>query len=176
MNKTKKSTTADVEVADRINALNNPFWIGYPRAKEILQKMEDIFQQPKMHRMPNLALIGETNNGKTILLNRFYRQHAPSEEAYIEKPTLPILMLQAPPEPNEGRLYAEILNKLFSDARSRESPEARLQKIRMLLVNLETRMIILDEFQHALAGAGRRRRRGGGGGGGRGGGRGGPGV
>src|SRR3569833_820371 len=134
MNSAVKSTTADVEVADRINALNNPFWIGYPRAKEILQKMEDIFQHPKMHRMPNLALIGETNNGKTILLNRFYRQHAPSEEAYIEKPTLPILMLQAPPEPNEGRLYAEILNKLkqnqMKDEKKQKNKKNKKQKQR----------------------------------------------
>src|SRR3569833_3329010 len=142
MNSAVKSTTADVEVADRINALNNPFWIGYPRAKEILQKMEDIFQHPKMHRMPNLALIGETNNGKTILLNRFYRQHAPSEEAYIEKPTLQILMLQAPPEPNEGRLYAEILNKLFSDAKTQKTPKAKKQHKRKQQEKQETRMII----------------------------------
>jgi len=121
--------------------------------------MEEIFNHPKMHRMPNLAIIGETNNGKTMLLKTFYRRHAPTEEAYLEHPTLPVLMLQAPPEPNEGRLYADILTSLFSYAGARETADSKLQRIRMLLTNLETRMIILDEFQNTLAGSGSRLRR-----------------
>lgn len=143
----------------RLQAIKRPFWIGYPRVQAVLQQMEEIFNHPKMHRMPNLAIIGETNNGKTMLLKTFYRRHAPTEEAYLEHPTLPILMLQAPPEPNEGRLYADILTSLFSYAGARETADSKLQRIRMLLTNLETRMIILDEFQNTLAGSGTRLRR-----------------
>lgn len=144
---------------ERLQTLKRPVWIGYPRVQMILQKMDEIFEHPKMHRMPNMAIIGETNNGKTMLLQTFCRRHTPSEEAYLEHPTLPVLMLQAPPEPNEGRLYADILTRLFSRVGSRETPDAKLQRIRMLLTNLETKMIILDEFQNALAGTGARLRR-----------------
>ncbi len=143
----------------RLQAIKRPFWIGYPRVQGILQQMEEIFSYPKMHRMPNLAIIGETNNGKTMLLKTFYRRHTPAEDAYLLHPTLPILMLQTPPEPSEGRLYADILTSLFSRAGARETADAKLQRIRMLLTNLETRMIILDEFQNALAGTGSRLRR-----------------
>jgi len=143
----------------RLQAIKRPFWIGYPRAVDILDQMEDMFNHPKMHRMPNLAVIGETNNGKTMLLKTFYRRHVPTEEAYLEHPTVPILMLQAPPEPNEGRLYADILTSLFSYAGARETADSKLQRIKMLLTNLETRMIILDEFQNTLAGTGIRLRR-----------------
>lgn len=158
--------TQSIEASDsattidcRLQAIKRPFWIGYPRVQSIIQQMEEIFNHPKMHRMPNLAVIGETNNGKTMLLKTFYRRHAPTEEAYLEHPTLPILMLQAPPEPNEGRLYADILTMLFSTAGARETADAKLQRIRILLTNLETKMIILDEFQNALAGTGARLRR-----------------
>lgn len=148
------------EVGDeRLLALKRPVWIGYPRVQTILQKMEEVFAHPKMHRMPNMAIIGETNNGKTMLLQTFCRRHSPTEEAFLEHPTLPVLMLQSPPEPNEGRLYADILTRLFSRVGSREAPDAKLQRIRMLLTNLETKMIILDEFQNTLAGTGARLRR-----------------
>lgn len=150
---------APATVADRLQALKRPLWIGYPRVLAISQQLEDIFNHPKMHRMPNLAVIGDTNNGKTMLLETFCRRHAPDEERYHEHPTLPILMLQTPPEPHEGRLYADILKTLFSSAGARETADAKLQRIRLLLTNLETRMIILDEFQNALAGTGARLRR-----------------
>lgn len=153
------TSAPDLSLDERIIQLKRPLWIGYPNAQEILQRLEGCLAHPKMHRMPNLAIIGETNNGKTMLLRAFYRRHQPSEEAQVIKPTLPILMLQSPPEPDEGRLYADILNKLFSKAGTREPAESMLQRIRLLLSNLETKMIILDEFQHALAGTGLRLRR-----------------
>jgi hypothetical protein len=158
---TQSDENADTALTmdSRLQAIKRPFWIGYPRVQTIIQQMEEIFNHPKMHRMPNLAVIGETNNGKTMLLRTFYRRHAPTEEAYLEHPTLPILMLQAPPEPSEGRLYSDILTMLFSSAGARETADSKLQRIRMLLTNLETRMIILDEFQNALAGTGARLRR-----------------
>lgn len=159
MTQNAESNESTLSADSRLQAIKRPFWIGYPRVLTILQQMEEIYNHPKMHRMPNLAIIGETNNGKTMLLNTFYRRHAPTEEAYLEHPTLPILMLQAPPEPSEGRLYADILTSLFSYAGARETADSKLQRIRMLLTNLETRMIILDEFQNTLAGSGTRLRR-----------------
>ncbi|TCV86316.1 TniB family NTP-binding protein [Sulfurirhabdus autotrophica] len=154
-----ENNESTLSTESRVQAIKRPFWIGYPRAQAIIQQMEDIFNHPKMHRMPNLAIIGETNNGKTMVLKTFCRRHTPTEEAYLEHPTLPILMLQAPPEPNEGRLYADILTSLFATAGARETADSKLQRIRMLLTNLETRMIILDEFQNTLAGSGTRLRR-----------------
>jgi hypothetical protein len=154
-----ESGVQESDKESRLQAINRPFWIGYPRVQGILQQMDEIFNYPKMHRMPNLAIIGETNNGKTMLLKTFCRRHAPSEDDYLMHPTLPVLMVQTPPEPNEGRLYADILTRLFSRAGARETADAKIQRIRMLLTNLETRMIILDEFQNALAGTGARLRR-----------------
>jgi len=148
-----------LDIESRLQAIKRPFWIGYPRVQTIIQQMEEVFNHPQMHRMPNLAIIGDTNNGKTMLLKTFCRRHAPVDYANIERPTLPILMLQTPPEPNEGRLYADILIQLFSSAGAREAADSKLQRIRMLLTNLETKMIILDEFQNALAGSGARLRR-----------------
>jgi len=107
-------TSIDTEL--RIQALKRPVWIGYTRAVAIRQQMEELLNHPRMHRMPNLALIGETNNGKSMLLNNFARRHDPTldpnydvNQDGIERP---VFKFQAPPEPDEGRLYTRMLNDL----------------------------------------------------------------
>ena len=42
-------------------------WIGYSRAREALATLEDLLTHPVRQRMPNLLLIGPTNNGKSML-------------------------------------------------------------------------------------------------------------
>lgn len=149
----------DCDKKERIHRLKKPFWIGYPNAKRALSMMDELLNYPKTHRMPNMALVGETNNGKTMILEKFYRSQALDEKSFVENPRLPILLLQTPPEPDEGRLYSDILLKLFSTSGTRETASSKLQRIQTLLSSLKTQMIILDEFQHALAGTGKRLRR-----------------
>jgi hypothetical protein len=55
---------------ERIAKIRGGCWIRYSRAEEITARL-DLLQLPTMHRMPNLLIIGETNNGKTALVNHF---------------------------------------------------------------------------------------------------------
>ena len=91
--------------ASRIQALKHPVWIGYGRVVAIRQQMEELFNHPRMHRMPNLAVIGESNNGKSMLLNNFVRRHdpthAPGYSVNDDKIERPVFLFQAPPEPDE---------------------------------------------------------------------------
>ena len=49
----------------------------YARAEYINGRLEDLMQRPGSHRMPNLLVVGDTNNGKTALVNRFLAQNQP---------------------------------------------------------------------------------------------------
>ncbi|MDQ2069818.1 TniB family NTP-binding protein [Natronospira bacteriovora] len=147
------------QLALRKRELFRPFWIGYPKAKEILGILEDLLHHPQSHRMPNAAVIGETNNGKTMLLNRFYDRNTPEPDPTAEQTQIPILKLQTPPAPDESRLYNSMLEKLYAPGAQREPADSKLYRLKSLLFSLETRMIILDEFQHAVAGTGNRQRR-----------------
>ena len=64
--------TATLGQDERIHRILSEKWIGYTRAREIHQKMEYLLIHPKTHRMPNMLLVAPTNNGKTILLQRFF--------------------------------------------------------------------------------------------------------
>ncbi|EPK3350627.1 TniB family NTP-binding protein, partial [Pseudomonas aeruginosa] len=48
-------------------------WIGYPRAVEALNRLEALYAWPNKQRMPNLLLVGPTNNGKSMIVEKFRR-------------------------------------------------------------------------------------------------------
>jgi hypothetical protein len=65
----------------RIRAIHEERWVAYPRAKIILEKLERLFDYPRRSRMPCLLLVGRPGMGKTMLLERFCRQHESCWEA-----------------------------------------------------------------------------------------------
>ena len=135
----------------RILAIQKRSWIGYPRAQEIRQQLDDLLNHPKVPRMPNLAIIGETNNGKSSILGSFYRRHQPPDDPNIDRRPLPILMIDTPPEPDEGRLYRHMLRHLFATVGRREPSDILFDRLKVLLRHLETQMVVLDEFNCAVA-------------------------
>src|SRR5262249_23595975 len=97
---------------ERINFIRRPRWIGYTKAKQIIAQLEHLLTHPKTHRMPNLLLVGETNHGKTMIVNRFHQLHPGVDDPDTGQFQLPVLVLQAPPVPSEARFYTAILEKL----------------------------------------------------------------
>ncbi|MDX2050051.1 MAG: TniB family NTP-binding protein [Rickettsiaceae bacterium] len=64
-----------LSVEQRIAKLRSECWIGYTKAEEALDKMEELLNYPKRIRMPNMLLISPTNNGKTMIIEKFRRGH-----------------------------------------------------------------------------------------------------
>lgn len=137
---------------DRILSIKKFKWFGYTQAKIVLEKLDSLTNYPTNHRMPNILLVGDSNNGKTALLRRYVK----SRESFIEEATgelvLPVLMLQAPPEPDEKRFYNAILESLFAPYRNSEKIEFRQQRVIHLMKKLKVKLLIIDEIHHILAG------------------------
>lgn len=53
---------------ERISIIEEETLVPYGRAKRILDKLESLYNFPKRDRMPNLLIIGDSNNGKTQIL------------------------------------------------------------------------------------------------------------
>lgn len=142
----------------RILALSKPLWIGYPRALEIREQMLQLFNHPKILRSPNIALIGNSNNGKTMLLHNFLRRNSPQLKPDYDinlPPTRPVFMFQAPPVPDEGRMLSQMLSTLFHGAvgSEREPAESKMRRLKVILSSLQTKIILIDEFGFFLAGS-----------------------
>lgn len=146
------STLLALPDAERIERIRSPRWIGYPRAKMALGKLEDMLIHPKTHRTPNLLIVGETNNGKTMLINRFRKDHPASDNPNGEGISVPVLVIQAPPVPDEGRFYNTILEALFAPYKQNDRVDKKQFQAIKLMRYVGLRMLIIDEIHHILAG------------------------
>ncbi len=144
--------TLELTDKERIEKIRSSRWIGYTTAKKILDKLDDLLTHPKTHRMPNMLIVGETNNGKTMIVNRFHSQHLAYDNANGEGITLPILLIQAPPTPDESRFYNVILDKLFASYKVNDRVDKKCQQVIRLLSRLNVKMLVIDEIHHVLAG------------------------
>jgi len=138
---------------ERIKRVRSPRWIGYPTAKRILDRLEDLLTYPRTHRMPGLLLVGETNNGKTMIINRFRQLHPAQDNPEGEAITLPVLIVQAPPTPSEGRFYDSIMEKVACPFRHNDSSGRKQFQVVTVLRRVGLRLLIIDEIHHVLAGS-----------------------
>lgn len=143
----------------RIDRMKANYWIGYERAVSIRRQMEDLLRHPRTHRMPNISLIGDSNNGKSMLLKNFCKNSNPPEDPNAEKTTLPVLMIQTPPSADEGRLYFAILDRLCAAGSAREPEDAKLRRMKIILQHLETKVLVLDDFFNVASSSPSRRRK-----------------
>ncbi len=60
---------------ERITRIRSERWIGYARAQDAIARLELLFHHPQKTRMPNLLIVGPTNNGKSMIVERFRRMH-----------------------------------------------------------------------------------------------------
>ena len=113
---------------------------------------------PGRIRPGNLLIVGATNNGKTAIAERFLRDHPQHPSGDGEHEVFPVLLVQMPPAPTVGRLYAAILAGLgVPGALHPRSPDREGAAL-YLLRRVECRMLVLDELHNLLAASSPRQR------------------
>jgi Cdc6-like AAA superfamily ATPase len=149
----KQSGLSEPTNIERIIAIESFKWINYPRAIEILEKMNHLLIVPTKDRMLSMLLIGDTNNGKTAILKRFVKQNP----SFVKKDTgqisCPVLYVQAPPEPDERRFYNSILESVSAPYKFNDRVDKKHIQVKNTLRNLDVKILIIDEIQHVLAGS-----------------------
>lgn len=146
----------DLSNKDRIEKIKQDRWIGYPQARFILDKLEDLLYYPPRHRMPCLLIIGDTNNGKTMIIRRFLHLYPPNPNVEGDASIAPVMIVQAPPVPDESRFYSNILNGLFAAYRENDRPARKYSQVIRLLKAIKLRMLVIDEIHDILAGSTRK--------------------
>jgi DNA transposition AAA+ family ATPase len=87
-----------------------------------------------------------------MIINRFYKRHPPSDNKTGDFIKYPVLIVQAPPLPDEGRLYNEILETLNAPYKQKDAPAKKEFQVFRLLEQIGTKMLIIDEIHDILAG------------------------
>lgn len=137
---------------ERVQRIRGARWIGYSRAKEVLAKLQELLEHPRVHRMPNLLIVGPTDNGKTMIADRFARQHPPSDNTEGEGIIVPVLFVQAPTKPDENLFYNALLDAIFAPYKASDHPSKKYSQIVRTFQQLKLKMLIIDEIQDILAG------------------------
>ena len=136
----------------RIHYIHSDRWIGYPRAKSILDLMQDLLEYPRKKRMPCLLVVGESNAGKTMIADRFAKLNPGYEKEGGDGVVIPVLSIQAPPTPSESALYSNILEKLFAPYRPSDSIEKKRYQVITLMRACNVKLLMIDEIHSLLAG------------------------
>jgi hypothetical protein len=143
--------------AERAQYARADRWIGYPRATEALARLEAVFAWPARQRMPNLLLTGPTNNGKSMIIEKFRRTHPPV--SHPDREEIPVLVVQMPSEPSVGRFYTAMLAATGAPLRAGHPRVADLEHLALRVLRAAgVRVLVIDELHNVLSGRGDSRR------------------
>lgn len=144
----KTAAVADLSTAERVTYVKEKRWITYDRAKLALKRMQWLIEMPPSPRMPNMLIIGESNNGKSHLLKQFYKKYPADAGRGQFSSLVPVLYFEMPPDPDEGRIYDEILSLLNAPFRHNDRTSKKHDLVIYYLAQVGARMLMIDEFQH----------------------------
>ena len=147
---------ARLPAEERVRQVRADRWIGYPRATDAVERLEALYNWPGRQRMPNLLLIGPTNNGKSMIIEKFRRTHPPI--SHPDREEIPVLVVQMPSEPSVTRFYVAVLAAMGAPLRPRQRVAELEQSALNLLRAVGVRVLVVDELHNVLAGSGERRR------------------
>lgn len=136
---------------ERIHHIGGPCWIGYPAAQAAIARLDHLLAQPPALRPPNLLIVGPTNNGKSMIAERFRRMHPPKKSADGEHQIIPVVSMQMPSTATIRRFYAALLVALGSPLFTSRSLEMNEQMTLKLMRTVGVRMLIIDELHNILA-------------------------
>lgn len=143
----------DLPQSERITSLHADSWIGYGTANRALDRLQALLVHPKRVRMPNLMIIGPTNNGKTMIVEKFKRLHPQSLSSCGQHDIVPVVIMQMPSDPSPGRFYTALMRAINMPYLNYRVPAAIEQTVLRILGSLQTRMLIIDEIHNLLSGS-----------------------
>jgi hypothetical protein len=93
-----------------------------------------------------LAVIGEAGTGKSRALEACYRKHPPIR--HDDGMHVPILRVTAPSRPTVKGLAEIMLAALGAPDTARGTENEKTRRVKILMRNTVTRLLMIDEFQH----------------------------
>lgn len=150
--------TMNLSEEERIEFLDQPRWVSYDVANDVMLNLVSLMNKPKRPRMPNLLIVGDSNNGKTTLIHRFYDLHGQPFVNSTADGVKPIILAESPPSANEKELYISLLERFFVPYRASDSVvKLRYQTIH-LFREFNVQMLVIDELHSLLTGTARQQR------------------
>jgi hypothetical protein len=144
---------------ERLARLSVERWIGYTRAHQGLALLEALLsEEPDKVRPQNLLIVGPSNNGKTMIAEKFRRAHPQRISDDGEHEVIPVLMVQMPAEATPSRFYTALLVAMGTPVGFYGRHDVREALTLRLMRTVGVRLLIIDEVHNLLGATARRQR------------------
>lgn len=134
---------------ERIKECERDHWIGYTRALAVLGQLDDLVNYPRSLRMPNIAVVGRSGNGKSAIAERFVLRH-PVQMDEHGRAIIPIVDVEIPGTPDESELWSLCLTRLSIAHNQNNRASAKLAQLKQMLTAVGARVLVLDEFNNLV--------------------------
>ncbi len=121
-------------------------WVQYPKAEEFLIELKRARRQKKSIRMRGVMIIGQTNIGKTSLIQEFIDSNSNLKD---KTKKYEYLFVEAPENPSIKALYIEILSRFNIQARWGTAEQLK-QRVITVLKDKQVKMLFIDEIHNLL--------------------------
>ena len=142
----------------RIRAIRSDRWVGFDRARRVLRHLDGLRDHPPSTRPPGLAIYGHSGMGKTMLVEKFKRDHPPIIDHSTGVESMPVLAITLTSRPTERRIYGQLLMAMGASINERLTlMELEIRTV-LLLKSNNVRVLVFDEVHNLLAGPPREQR------------------
>ncbi len=148
---------ADLDDETRVAKILADRWVHYPQGEAALTRMAELLRGARRTRMPSLLVVGEPDVGKTTILKKFMRAHAPIFDPETGRTSSEVVAMEAPPEADEARLYSAILQAIGAPEGGRLIDMERI--VHLQLRRLGARLLVIDETNNLMIGTGSAQRK-----------------
>jgi len=149
--------TALLPDEERLQLVPADRWIGYTRATDALARLESLLRWPRKQRMPNLLIVGPTNNGKSMIIEKFARDHPRyAKDGWLYAPAM---VIQTPANPTLTRFCTAVLTAMGSEPEPRTQATELERRALVYLEDARVGVLVLDELHNMLAGNAAERRK-----------------
>ena len=133
-------------------------WIPYPAAQDIIALVEEAIGRERSPRMKGYLVIAESNNGKSRLARECVARYPMRDDPAAESIVLQTLLIELPPNPDEGAILDTILSQLGQPYRPKDPLNIKRPQVINALKRCGLRALLVDELQRVLSANQNRRR------------------
>lgn len=138
-------------VEDRVRFVHEDKFIMHANVKKVLGAMKEIYHRPKaVVRPPCLAVIGNSNEGKSAVAKRFFRDLGGDPARFFGiHDEMPVVLVEMPPRATEPRVCLAIARALGLTAYGNAAKSRMVtDNVMRALVAKKVQMLMLIELQH----------------------------